>query len=271
MKASLIIAAYNKSDFLSKCLYALHLQTESDFEIIVADDGSNETLKYVIDEYSKLFKYPIKHIWHEDKGIRKTTILNKSVLKADSDYLIFIDHDIIPFENFVENHIKYRKKSRFISASRIELNKSITLEILSKPRIINNLIKDIGSVFANMDNKHFFRMKIKILFAFWFKGLLKYFKIKKGRCVGCNFSCWKDDFIKVGGYDTRFTLWAEDTELGYRLKNNGIYPMYKKYSILCLHLDHGKDYLNLDLKNKNELIAFETLDKKILKTEYGIK
>ena len=51
-------------------------QTFKQFEIIIADDGSNEETKSVIDAYKPL---SIKHVWHEDKGSRKN--LNKAIFQ----------------------------------------------------------------------------------------------------------------------------------------------------------------------------------------------
>ena len=41
----------------------------------------------------------IEHVWHEDRGFRKCEILNRAILAASADYLIFTDGDTIPADS----------------------------------------------------------------------------------------------------------------------------------------------------------------------------
>ena len=91
MKISIIIGFYNKIELLSKLLEALRLQTMTDFEAVIADDGSKEEVVQAIKQLQAESPFPIVHVWHEDKGWRKNIILNKAVMAAHGEYLIFID------------------------------------------------------------------------------------------------------------------------------------------------------------------------------------
>ena len=102
MKVSVIITTYNAVEWLQKVLIGYSVQTECDFEIVIADDGSTSETKDLISQFSSKFKNPIIHVWHEDHGFQKTKILNKAILKSNSDYLIFTDGDCIPRKDFVE-------------------------------------------------------------------------------------------------------------------------------------------------------------------------
>ena len=90
MKASVIMSTYNAVQWLEKVVWGFSVQTVTDFEIIIADDGSDAKTKEKIDELRKLIVVPIIHIWHEDHGFQKTKILNKAILASTTDYLIFI-------------------------------------------------------------------------------------------------------------------------------------------------------------------------------------
>ena len=92
-KASLIISFYKKFDFLQPVIDSLEIQTENDFEVIISDDGSPENVVNEVKERLVKSQLNFQYVWHDDKGWRKNKILNKSVVKSKSDFLIFIDGD----------------------------------------------------------------------------------------------------------------------------------------------------------------------------------
>lgn len=114
MKLSVIITTYNSEEWLRKVLLGYMVQTVTDFEIVIADDGSTSKTKDVVNQFSDKFKFPIIHVWQEDNGFQKSRILNKAILKSNSDYLLFTDGDCIPRKDFVEKHLKYKQKDIFI-------------------------------------------------------------------------------------------------------------------------------------------------------------
>ena len=74
---SVIISTYNSPAWLAKVLYGYNTQTYRNFEVIIADDGSNEDTKNCILQLQKEVYYSIKHVWHEDNGFQKTIILDR--------------------------------------------------------------------------------------------------------------------------------------------------------------------------------------------------
>src|SRR5687768_7510377 len=100
VSASLIISFYNKIEYLRMILAALERQSFKNFEVVIADDGSKAEVVNEIKEIQTKSPLQIQHIWHEDIGFRKTKILNESIRKSNSDYLIFIDGDCIPHHKF---------------------------------------------------------------------------------------------------------------------------------------------------------------------------
>ena len=89
MKTSVILSTYNQPEWLRKTILGYIYQDTHDFEIIIADDGSGEETRQVIEEFQFNSPFPIKHVWHHDEGFRKSTILNKAIIFSQSDYLIF--------------------------------------------------------------------------------------------------------------------------------------------------------------------------------------
>jgi glycosyltransferase involved in cell wall biosynthesis len=113
-KIGVIISTYNSPQWLEKTLWGYENQTIMPDEIIIADDGSKEETRKLVETF--ISKLPIKYVWHEDEGFQKSRILNKAIVLSTSDYLIFTDQDCIPRNDFVETHIKYAQKGYFLSA-----------------------------------------------------------------------------------------------------------------------------------------------------------
>ena len=109
VKTSVIAAFYNNIQYLKLVLAGFERQTEKDFELIIADDGSNEEVVKEIESIASNYSFRIKHIWHPDKGFRKNKILNQAILTSESDYLIFIDSDCVPHSKFVEEHLNEKE------------------------------------------------------------------------------------------------------------------------------------------------------------------
>lgn len=94
MNIGVIISTYNNPQWLEKTLWGYVCQERKADEIIIADDGSGPETARLIEQYAR--QLPIKHVWHEDKGFRKTVILNKALRVAESDYLVFTDQIVCP-------------------------------------------------------------------------------------------------------------------------------------------------------------------------------
>ncbi len=122
MLISVIISTYNWPDALQCVLNALKHQNDQNFEILIADDGSNDKTKDVITRFSKLSSIPITHVWQEDCGFRAAAIRNKAVIQAKGEYLVFIDGDCITLPSFIQQHRFLAEKNFFVSGNRILLS-----------------------------------------------------------------------------------------------------------------------------------------------------
>ena len=252
MKTSLVIATYNWPEALELILLSLLKQSVLPNEILIADDGSTKETKQLIERYSSHFKSGIKHIWQKDDGFQKTSILNKSIAKASGEYIIQIDGDIIIHTHFVKDHVQMAKKDFFIHGSRTFLNEKTTHN-----SIANSIIN--FSVFSPGITNRF--NSLHSLF------LSKILSIKNNNLNGtrgCNFSFWKQDFIKVNGYNEDMTGWGkEDTELSVRLMNSGLQKLKLKCLAICYHLHHkisskaglniNNSILSIVVKEKREI------------------
>lgn len=267
MKLSVIITTYNSPEWLKKVLIGYSYQSFTDFEIIIADDGSNEETRLVIEQFRAKITMPVIHVWHEDTGFNKCAILNKAILAATTDYLVFTDGDCIPAHNFMEVHATYRKPGYFLSGGYFKLPMSIS-NTISEDDILSQRCFDIEWLKAQGLPTSFKNTKL------FFKGvsakLMNTITPTNASWNGHNSSGWKADIMAVNGYDERMRYGALDRELGERLMNKGIKGIQIRYSAICLHLDHSRGYKNQKDINFNKNIREETRLQKRIFTEFGI-
>lgn len=266
-KVSVIISTYNNPNWLQKVLWGYEVQTEADFEIIIADDGSREETKILIDGFIEYSHLSIKHIWQEDNGFKKTKILNKAILEASSEYLIFTDGDCIARKDFVATHIKLQKKNCFLSGGYFKLPEAIS-KLISKENIKNEHCFDVNWLIKNGLKRTF---KLRKLTSFGFKmWSLNTFTPTKATFDGMNVSGWKQDILDVNGFDERMEYGGEDRELGERLMNNGIKFKQVRYSVICVHLYHERPYINAKKLEENKQLRNVTKQSKSTHTKHGI-
>jgi len=79
LKVSVIISTYNKSNFLEKVLWGYSKQTYSNFEVIIADDGSSEEHQKKNKSNLLFNNLEYQYVHHEDDGFRKSKILNQAI------------------------------------------------------------------------------------------------------------------------------------------------------------------------------------------------
>lgn len=267
MEISVIFSTYNSEEWLEKVILGFSVQTFRNFEIIIADDGSREATKNLIDKLRAEIDIPIIHVWQEDNGFQKSQILNKAILASTSDYLIFTDGDCIPRKDFVEVHNKFREKGYFLSGGYFKLPMDIS-KLISKDDIINQRCFDLNWLKANGLPSSF--KNIKFLASGLGSKILNFVTPTNASWNGHNSSGWKQDLMEVNGFNQEMQYGGQDRELGERLFNKGLKSKQIRYSAICVHLDHKRGYVNEETWKKNHAIRENTRKNKVVKTPIGI-
>ncbi|WP_395092069.1 glycosyltransferase family 2 protein [Vaginella massiliensis] len=255
--ASLVLSTYNWAEALELVLKSILNQTYLPNEVIIADDGSGEDTKTVVDNFKKKYPKKVVHVWQEDQGNRKAKIMNKAIAKATSDYIINIDGDVILHPKFVEDHLSLAQKNTYLYGSRVNIQQS-----------------KLNDLFLNKNlNFHFFSRGIKkrgrtLRIPFLAQQQNKHANFSS-KMRGCNFSFWREDFIKVNGYNEEITGWGrEDSELVLRMHNAGIFAKRLKFSGIVYHIyHHEQSKVFLDQNNK---IQQKTIDQQLTFSPKGI-
>ena len=272
MKISLIISVYKKIRELELLLTSLKSQTEKNFDVIIADDGSGNDMKNFVSGFANECGYGISFITQEDKGFRKNKILNEAVVYSKSDYLIFLDGDCIPHRDFIKAHYENAEENTVLTGRRVHLNKEI-----SESLNVNFILSD---KFRKLSRKAFissFRSDNPVTTAeegFIIKsGLIrKMTSARNSHIVGCNFSVWKSMLLNINGFDENYTGAGigEDTDIEYRLGLTGAKFKSVRNLAVVYHLYHSKtkesdanyDYFHNKVKLKSEFFCANGITKK---------
>lgn len=228
MSVALLVTTYNWPEALKLVLESVLRQNILPDEIIIADDGSGEPTRAVIESFKRSTTIPVKHFWHPDEGFRKTIIINQAITGTASDYIIQIDGDIVLHENFVKDHISEAEEGYYIRGSRVLLPEDKTRYFLRSGEFEN------VTAFGRGVKNRFNALRIPFLAPLLIK------KSKRSRnLIGCNCAFWKEDFLKVNGYNNELKGWGhEDIELAARFINSGLSQKKIKMKAVCYHLHH---------------------------------
>lgn len=246
MKTALLISTYNWPEALGVVLQSLSRQTRFPAEVLIADDGSREETKILIDKFKGSVPFPVTHFWQEDKGFRKSVILNKALAATNADYIIQVDGDCIMHPNFIEDHLSSAAKNVYIFGSRVNI----------KPHAVDRVLKEKFREFSfyskAIKNK---TRNIRIPF------LQKIYKPQptfSHKTRGCNISFWREDFIAVNGYNESIEGWGrEDSELFLRMLNKGVQGKRLRYGGIVYHIYHPEK--SKDNLPENTRIQEETM------------
>lgn len=266
-KVSVIITTYNQPEWLKKTLWSYEAQTNKNFEVLIADDGSDQETIDLVEDFKKNSSLEIKHIWHPHKGFQKCTILNKAILESSTNYLLFTDGDCIPRNDFIDIHIKRAKRNHFLSGGYFKLttpvSQTITLNDIKEQNPFSiKWLRSLGQPFT-----YKFLKMTKSRIVAW---VLNTITPTRATWNGHNVSGWKDDILKVNGYNEDMKYGGLDRELGERLMNLGVNGIQIRYSAICLHLDHPRPYKTTDTLQTNRNIRDNVIKNKITWAKNGI-
>ncbi len=265
LRIGVVISTYNNPQWLEKTLWGYTNQTRMADEIIIADDGSKEETHLLLEHFKN--QLLIKHVWHEDMGFRKSRILNEALLVSTADYLIFTDQDCIPRADFIETHAKYAEKGQFLSGGYFRLTNEISHKI-TKEEIEDGKVFTLSWLRTN--NQPISFKCTKLLNCSKFASFMNFITPAKATWNGCNASGWREDMVKINGYNESMQYGGQDREFGERLFNLGIKSKQIRYSAILLHLDHKRPYKTKESIEKNVAIRKNTRKSIIIETPNGI-
>ena len=108
-KFSFIIPVYNRPEELQELLSTIAEQIISDFEVIVVEDGSDNTSELVCAEFAD--RMPLQYIVQKNSGPGPAR--NTGASNANGKWLIFLDSDCLLPSDYIEKVINGIKSAEF--------------------------------------------------------------------------------------------------------------------------------------------------------------
>lgn len=255
MKIAVIVTTYNRPDALEAVLNGFRAQSDRDFEMLVADDGSTADTGDLIRSYARTAGFPLHHVWQEDLGFRPGAARNRALAQTASDYVIFTDGDCVPARDFIHGHRHLAQPGFFLGGNRILLTGPFTTRVLREKlpiqdwgigqwllawlrRDVNRLLPLLRLPDGDFRTRH----------ARQWEGVKT-----------CNLSAWRADLVRVNGFDEAYSGWGlEDSDLVIRLINAGVRFKSARFATPLFHLWHrenDRSRLPENQQRLNQLLA----------------
>ena len=189
MRATIQLCTYNRAAVLDRVLDACLEQTveDRDYEIVLVDDGSVDDTPAVIERARARAGCAFTVVTQRNSGLAKAR--NAGVARSSGERIIFIDDDVLPLPNFVEEHLRAagRRPADIVRGGAIEVE---SLDDLPPP---------IWSV-RNYSGNYFWTTNVSVPLA---------------------------TLRAAGGFDESFSEYGwEDIDVGLRLRARGVKAVF---------------------------------------------
>jgi glycosyltransferase involved in cell wall biosynthesis len=206
MKASVIIPYWNRKEHLLLTLDAILNQsmTLQSYEVIVIDDGSDQSIENLISSDVTLIRTP---------HLGAAAARNRGIKIAKGEIIIFIDSDILVEETFIENHYNFHAENDKMVALGARFHMDAT-----------GAIQSIDTRFKLLER---YSKKISDLNHPWFM------------TYTCNVSLQRKMAL-TEQFDENYVFWGlEDSEWAYRLYCQGLNFAFLE-TVNSRHLFHDR-------------------------------
>ena len=263
-------STYEAPAWLEKTFWGLLAQERRPAEILVADDGSGEPTRALVECMRPEIEaagIALRHLWQPDEGFRKCRILNRAIVEARSPYIVLIDGDCVCRADFLAVHARRAARGHYLSGSYYKLPMRTSLaitreDVLSQRCFDRAWLRDHGLPAR--------AKRLKLTRSPTLARALNRLTPTACNLKGANASAWRDDLLAAGGFDERMQWGGLDRELGVRLVNAGIRPRHVRYDAICLHLDHARGYKDPERVAANRRLRLDVARRGVRRTDHGI-
>jgi glycosyltransferase involved in cell wall biosynthesis len=239
---SIIVSTYNREDALDAVLRGLARQTDRNFEIVVADDGSGPVTAATIAGWQSALAVPVKHAWQTHRGFRAGEARNRAILASGGALCVFLDGDCVPRPTFVARHRGLAEPGWFVTGNRILLSPGLTAASLAEgPQTDTDVTKwSLAQIVARRAQGDLNRILPALTLPL---GPLRRLTPQRWEGVRtCNMAVTRANLDRIDGFDARFAGWGlEDSDLAVRLLRAGVRRKDGRFATGVFHLWHPEE------------------------------
>jgi GT2 family glycosyltransferase len=219
---TVVVPVYNRVDLLHRTLSGLVASTypKDLFDVVVADDGSEEDVAAAVAELGDQLRVSVVRQEHLGYGAGRAR--NLGAASSDAAVLVFIDADCIPDPDLLTRHAQWHRRADNLvvigSRHHLDASEIAPQQLMAGSAGLRNLATE-----SELDTDPLVPDDFRRLF------YRRTARLRTGddafrSLVSSNFSIRRDRFLESGGFAEDFNRWGgEDTELGWRLFNAGLY------------------------------------------------
>jgi GT2 family glycosyltransferase len=247
VKITVVVSAYSNWTALDRTLLGFRCQTLQPVELFVAEDSHFPEVAAVIAKHAARAPWPIRHLTQENRGYRKPIMMNRAFAAASGEFVVFTDADCVPRRDLLEAYARLARPGIFLAGgSHLSLPEAFHRERLTDEMVERQLVFDPAWLRMQGIELPWSRLVRH-------RGLARLFDhlTPRNSLNGANTGAWRADILKVGGYDETMGYGGEDRNFGYRMNNAGVRGVRARHSLVWLHLDHKRGYVEPAIKEAN--------------------
>lgn len=234
IEAAIIVCTYQRPRNLKSCLISIAAQTGVDgqFELVVADDGSNDETADLVSEFQRRVDFPVRFTAHEHDGFHPARCRNEGVLASNAPYLLFLDGDCVIPRDHVRNHLAQRRPTTVCGGDCFRLTEEQSDRVAGGVDGREELERLVPLRERWRVTRNHLDAKLN-----W---LLR--NPSKPKLFAGNIGMWRRDLELVNGFDQKFLHWGgEDDDLRMRLIQAGLTIRSIRDRAHTFHLWHPPD------------------------------
>ncbi len=225
IEISVVILSYNRKDDLLNCINSILSIRYPNLEIIIIDNASTDNS---VEEVKK--RFPNVRIIRNSKNLGVDYPRNQGIIMSKGKYIWFLDSDvIITNKNCLKNMLKLLK------------NKDIGCgggEIIKDNGILKYRLLMPGKELKEEVNP---------------ENRIKYNNVEVASLATCNCMIRKETLVEVGGFDTNYFYFCEDTDLCFRIKKLGLKNVFSTECAVLHNFSQSGRVSNYYLLFRNHL------------------